>query len=312
MNILFFGTSKFAVPALEALTAAGFKPAAVITLPDRPCGRGLQNTPSPIAISAKKLELQLFQPEKLSREESVEKLTSFRADVGVVAAYGKLIPEHVIKLFPKGILNIHPSLLPEFRGPSPIQYAILESKTKTGATIMLVDKELDHGPILTQEEENISPDDTTETLSARLANRGSQLIVRTLPQWLSGSIAPREQNHAIATFTKLILKEDGNIKWDESAETIERKIRAYTPWPGAFGFIKNENKTIRIKIIHATILTQPSQEKRGKILEQNGLPLVVAANGGILLHKLQVEGRRAISGQEFLNGYPRALGAKFE
>ncbi len=315
MNILFFGTSKFAVPALEALVVAGFTPATVITLPDRPCGRGLKNTPSPVALCAKKLGLPLFQPEKLSYEESIEKLKSFRAGIGVVAAYGKLIPERIIQLFPKGILNIHPSLLPKFRGPSPIQYAILESeknKEKTGVTIMLVDKELDHGPIIAQEEENISPNDTAKTLGARLADRGARLIVKTLPQWLSDSIAPQEQNHTATTFTKLILKEDGHIRWNESAEIIERKIRAYADWPGAFGFVKNANKTIRIKIIHATVSTQPSQEECGKTLKHNGLPFVVAASGGIFLNELQVEGRRTISGEAFLNGYPWALGAKFE
>ncbi|MEK7636221.1 MAG: methionyl-tRNA formyltransferase [Patescibacteria group bacterium] len=315
MNILFFGTSKFAVPALEALTAAGSPPAAVITLPDRPHGRGLHNAPSPVALCAKKLELPLFQPEKLSHEESIKKLQSFHADIGIVVAYGKLIPENIIQLFPKGILNIHPSLLPEFRGPSPIHYVILEGKEKTGVTIMLVDKELDHGPVIAQEEESVFPNDTTETLSARLADHGAKLLVKTIPQLLSGSsdsVAPREQNHSVATFTKLILKEDGHIQWNESTEIIERKIRAYVPWPEAFGFVNIGGKTLRIKIIRGTISTQQSREEPGKIIEQNGLPLVATANGGIFLHKLQVEGKKPISGQDLINGYPMILGAKFE
>ncbi len=307
MNILFFGTSEFAVPALEALATAGLKPAVVVTLPDRPQGRGLEVLPSPVKISAAKLGIAVLQPETVSDPDFLKKLSETSWDVGVIAAYGKIIPQSIIDIPKKGFLNIHPSMLPELRGPSPIQAAILEGKEKTGVTIIVVDSQMDHGPILLQEEMPIETDDTSETLGERLSEKGAELLAQALPQWMNDSLPAKPQNDSKATFCKIIEKEDGHINWMKDAEAIDRQIRAFQPWPGTFSFIKTGAHALRIKIIRARAKTADERKSPGLIERYNHAMIMWTGNGFLSILEVQPEGKRAMSGEEFLNGHQFAI-----
>jgi methionyl-tRNA formyltransferase len=307
MKIIFFGTSEFAVPALEALVAAGMQPAAVVTLPDRSRGRGLQRTPSPVKIAAARHGILVWQQEKLSDPEFLKKFSETEWDVGVVAAYGKLIPQPLINLPKKGFLNIHPSLLPELRGPSPIQYAILEGKEKTGVTIVLVDAEMDHGPILLQENVAINPKDTAAALEIRLAKKGAEMLVQSLPQWINGTMQARPQDHVQATFSKKIGKEDGHINWNGSAEQIERAIRAFHPWPGTFTFGIIQQKKVRLKIV-AAVVVQNQIKPPGLVSRHEDDMIVACGSDALRIVRIQLEGKHVLSGKEFLNGYRAIVG----
>lgn len=309
MNLIFFGTSEFAVPALEALTAAGFMPAAVVTLPDRPHGRGLAVFSSPIKVIAEKHGVPILQPEKANDPEFLKKLSETEWDIGVVAAYGKLIPQSLINIPKKGFLNIHPSLLPELRGPSPIQYAILEDKEKTGVTILLVDAEMDHGPILLQEEAAINPEDTAATLGIRLAKKGAEMLIRTLPQWMNGTVHARPQNQSKVTFSKKIQKKDGHINWNESAEHIERAIRAFRPWPGTFTFWNHGKHPLRLKIIEATPETSSDVCTPGLVERRKDDMIIWCSDGFLRIERIQPEGKKIQSGEEFFNGHHDIIGA---
>lgn len=309
MNLIFFGTSEFAVPALEALVTAGFKPIAVVTLPDRPHGRGLAVLPSPVKTIAEKHRIPVWQPEKLSDPEFLRSYSETERDIGVVAAYGKLIPQNVIDIPKKGFLNIHPSLLPELRGPSPIQYAILEGKQTTGVTIMLVDAEMDHGPILLQEEDSVDPSDTMLSLSGRLAQKGAELLVKALPQWLDGTLVPKEQDHSKATFSKKIEKENGHIRWTEPARAIDRAIRAFRPWPGTFAFAMHNGKKLRVNICEAAPFEHAPVKNPGLVERTEDGMIVWCADGYLCIARIQPEGKRAMAGEDFLRGYAAIIGS---
>lgn len=309
MNIIFFGTSEFAVPALEALIAAGFKPIAVVTLPDRPRGRGLAVLPSPVKVVAEKHRIPILQPEKLSDPEFLKSYSETAWDAGVVAAYGKLIPQAVIDVPKKGFLNIHPSLLPELRGPSPIQYAILEDKETTGVTVMLVDAEMDHGPILLQEAAAIDPSDTAASLEGRLAQKGAELLIKALPQWLEGTLAAKEQDHSKATFSKKIPKERGHIRWTEPARSINRAIRAFRPWPGTFTFAARDGKQFRLNILEAVPFEHAPAKPPGLVERTKDGMIVWCADGYLRIARIQPEGKRAMAGEDFLRGYAAIIGS---
>ncbi len=313
MKLIFFGTSEFAVPALDALVAHGMPPNAVITLPDRPQGRGLNVKPSPVSIAAEAHHLPIYKPERIREASFIDELTALRPDVGVVVAYGKLIPETVIALFPKGILNIHPSLLPEFRGPSPIQSAILGGASETGVSVMLLDSELDHGPVIAKEKEVILPDDTSETLGARLAKKGAELLIIVVPKWLAGSIKGAPQDHSRATFTKRLQKDSGHIDWNESAKTLERKIRAYNPWPGTFSFAKRKEGTLRIKIIRGHVRTPIRKSDKpavGALFTWEGALAVSAEDGVVILDEVQPEFKQKMTGKSFISGYEKLINSR--
>lgn len=281
MKIIFWGTSEFAVPAIQALKKAGFSISLVVTQPDAPQGRHLKLTPCPVALAAKELGLQIFQPERLKEREALEKLKKTGADIYVVAAYGRLIPDEILNLPPKGAVNIHPSLLPLYRGPSPLQSAILEGSSETGVSLMLLDQEMDHGPLLAQIRVPLSPTITTPELEKNLSEVGAKLLVDTLPRYLAGEIKPKPQNHSQATFCKLLKKEDGKINWDEPAEIIARKIRALKPWPGTYTVYQENGKEQLLKIHQASII-----------------------DGKLKLEIVQPAGGRPMSYQDFLRGHP--------
>lgn len=284
MKIIFWGSSEFAIPALQALYQAGFSVPLVVTQLDAPRGRYLKLAPCPVALAAKELGLQIFQPERLKENEALEKLKKTDADAYVVAAYGRLIPNEILNLPPKGTVNVHPSLLPRWRGPSPLQSAILAGDSETGVSLILLDQEIDHGSLLAQIRVPLSPAITTPELEKNLSEIGAKLLVETLPYYFAGKIKPKPQDHSQATFCKLLKKEDGKINWDEPAEVIERKIRALKPWPGTYTFYQEDGKEQSVKIHKASVV-------QGKLK----LEIVQPANG------------RPMSYEDFLRGHPQEL-----
>lgn len=258
INYIFFGTSEFSVDVLNQLKEANILPQLIVTTPDSPQGRGLKMTPCPVRVWADANNIKNIQPERISGDFSAQ-LNSFKDesgkniewDVFVVVSYGKIIPNEILELPKKGIVNVHPSLLPKHRGPAPIETSILNDDLKTGVTIMLIDEKVDHGPILAQEVVEFSEWEHKDIVSEKLAVVGGKILAKILPPYISGEIQPIEQNHSEATFTKKIEKSDAEIFMHDSDRKNFLKIMAYTPHPGAFFFTEKHGKTIRVKITDA-------------------------------------------------------------
>lgn len=235
LKIVFLGTPEFSVKPLEALINAGYQIIGIITGPDKPVGRKQVLTPSPVKIEAQKHNLPVFQPE--NKAELLEIMKKLRPDLAIVAAFGMIFTKEILEIPKYGFLNIHASLLPRWRGASPIQSAILARDEKTGITIMLINEKMDEGPVLATREFPISNFQFLK-LSEELSKLGTELLIETIPKWINGEIKPMEQDNSKATYCKKITKEDGLIDLKkDSPELIDRKIRAFTPWPGAFAFI---------------------------------------------------------------------------
>jgi len=237
IKIIFLGTPEFAVKPLEALISAsgiGYEIKGIITAPDKPIGRKQILTSSPVKLLAEKHNLPIFQPK--NKTELLEIMKKLRPDLAIVAAFGIILTKEMLDIPKYGFLNVHPSLLPRWRGASPIQSAILAGDEKTGVSIILLNEKMDEGPILVQKELKVEKRNLKE-LENNLSELGAQLLIETIPKWIDEEIKPREQNSSNATYTKKIEKEDGLIDWNETPEITERKIRAFTPWPGAYTFI---------------------------------------------------------------------------
>jgi methionyl-tRNA formyltransferase len=311
MRLVFFGTSDFALPILEALVRSDMRPVLVVTTPDSLRGRKQILSPSSVKIKAQELGIEIIQPKTLKDQEVISEIASYKPDVGVLAAYGKIIPKVLIDIFPKGILNIHPSLLPRWRGPTPIQAAILAGDEKTGVTIILLDEEVDHGPIISNFELKISNFETYESLHEKLSKIGADLIVETLPKWLTGDISPTPQDHSKATFCKKFTFEDGKIDWAKSAEEIARMIRALNPEPGTYTKFKDKNGKVKIlKILAAqpfSNLRELENKKVGEIFAHNAKPVVKCAKSALILERVQPEGKKPMTGEEFLRGHTYLL-----
>ncbi len=295
-KIVFFGTPEFAVPTLQALHSEGFNICLVVTQPDKPVGRKQVLTPSPVKVEAEKMGLEIADDLKIKRLEDCN------AEVGVVVAYGKIIPQEILNIFSKGCLNIHPSLLPKYRGPSPIQQAILNGEEETGVSIIKLDEQMDHGDIVSQIVYRVSDNDTSEDLHDKLAQKGAGLLVDTLPKYLSGEIKPVPQDDSKATFSKILKREDGEINWTKSADEIECQVRAYTPWPGSFAEFKTKDQGLRIKILSAKV-SDDIEGEIGEFQTKNGQLVVRCGKGSLIIIKLQVEGKKEMSADEFINGY---------
>lgn len=303
MKIVFFGTSNVALPVLQTLVNH-HEIAAVVTQPDAPVGRKQELSESPVSVLAEELQLKVLKPATLKDNTIVRmELQSIAADMFVVVAYGKIIPEDILSLPPHGTLNVHPSLLPKYRGASPIQNALLNGDTETGTSIMLVDKEMDHGPVLAQQKVSVDPDDNAITLGDKLARVSAKLLLDVIPQYISGSLSPQEQDHASATFTKIITKQDGAIDWNKPASEILNQFRAYYPWPGVW---TTWNGKI-LKITDCTINSQGASGEPGTVLEGG---IVVCGNGtSLFLNRVQLEGKNEMDIVSFLNGNGSMVGA---
>lgn len=249
MNFAFFGTDEFSVGVLESLKERGFLPSLVVTMPDRPKGRKMILTPPPAKIWAEENSIAVIQPESLKTIPP----EFIGSDLFIVASYGKIIPQTILDLSKHGTLNVHPSLLPKYRGATPLEATILNGDTETGVTILLVDAEMDHGPILAVEKFVLTGEEYYEELRDRTAKIGGEMLAKIIPDWLEGKITPEEQDHAQTTFTKKITKEDGLINLEDLAEINYRKVRAFTPWPGTYFFANKDSEQLRVVIKKARL-----------------------------------------------------------
>lgn len=338
MKLIFFGTDTLATTILNALlTAPEIEIAAIVTQLDKPAGRGKKMEAPLTKRFGEHHDIPVLQYKKLDDAAHAE-LKTFNADVFVVAEYGLLIPEAVLSIPLHGTLNVHPSLLPQYRGATPIQSALLHGEKETGVTIMLLDKELDHGPIIAQEKMGIEPEDTAPTLEAKLGRAGAELLIATLPKWVAGKITAREQDHTAATFCKKLSREDGRIDWTKSAEEIYRMWRAYLPWPGIF----TEWNGKRVKMTAVSLRESLTGSLMGRVnagpdrasvgpvssandeaipsgqpaatpfLTPGGKLAITCGKSALIVERLQIEGKKELDAQAFLAGYPAFVGAKLE
>ncbi len=313
------GTPQFAVPALEALIEGarpglvlpeGYEIVTVITRPDKPVGRGKEIIYSPVKQSALSHGIPVWQPGSLKRPENIEALAAYHADLYIVAAFGQILPQAVLDLPRFGTLNIHASLLPKYRGVSPISEAILQGDKETGVTIMLIDAGVDTGPILLKRTISIAEDDTTGSLTIKLAGLGARALLEALPLWVQGKITPQPQDERIASHAHMLRKEDGKIAWDRPAVVLAREIRAYTPWPGAYTYW--HGKLLKIVTAHAVMLESGEEVKPGTVSlrKEAGRQVlsVVTGHGLLVVDNLQLEGKKAMSAAEFVRGYAQIVG----
>jgi methionyl-tRNA formyltransferase len=298
MNLVFMGTPQFAVPTLERVVEAGDRVLAVYTQPDRPKGRGQRPAQSPVKETALRLGLEVRQPERVRRPEVVEELRALRPDAMVVVGYGQIIPQSIIDIPRLGIINVHASLLPKYRGAAPIQWAIARGETRTGITTMLINAGLDTGDMLLKWETEIEPEETALELGTRLSVAGADLLVQTLRGLEAGTIVPEPQDDAQATLAPIIKKEDGLIDWKWSAAEILNRMRGFTPWPGTYTFFRGQ----RFHIWKA----RATRADHCGVLRVAGRKAVVGCGEGegIELVEVQVEGRKRMAAESFLNGNP--------
>ncbi len=301
MKLVFCGTPQFAVPSLERLAAPGFTIELVVTQPDRPQGRGMETSLSPVKKSALNLKLPVVQPEKIKdNEEFRQKLMRILPDAIVVVGYGRIIPPWMLHLPRLGNINVHASLLPKYRGAAPIQWAIANGETVTGVTTMCLNEGLDTGDILMQQEAPILPERTAITLSPRLAVLGSELLVKTLRGLDQGRLTPAPQDNSKATLAPILKREDGQVDFNRTAVEIHNRLRGFQPWPGAYTQFRGKN----LKIVAA----RPSESMSGLAsgeLRVAGEQLFAGCGAGTALELLQVqpEGKKAMSAREFIAGY---------
>ena len=299
-HFVFCGTPRFAVPTLEALVRAGFTVDLVVTQPDKPKGRGMEMSLSPVKQSALALNLPLAQPEKIkNNQEFRAQLEALRPEAIVVVGYGRIIPQWMIDLPPMGNLNLHASLLPKYRGAAPIQWAIACGETTTGVTIMRIDAGLDTGDILRLSALNINSDDTSETLAPKLAAIGADLMVETLLEFRAGTIHPQAQNHGGASLAPILRKEDGHIDFQRSAAEIYNRLRGFQPWPGAFTQFRGK----QLVICSAKITDRNLSPSPGSLFVEGTQLFAACAHSSLELLEVQPEGRKRMSARDFINGY---------
>ena len=311
MRLVFMGTPTFAVPVLAGLTGLdGWDVAGVYTPPDRPAGRGRRPQLSPVKEFALERGLTVHQPASLRSAEAQAELAGLEPDAIIVAAYGKLLPPPVLKLPPLGCLNIHPSLLPQHRGPSPVATAILDGDRVTGVTLMLLDQGMDTGPLIAQTEYPLNGDEMAAELTETLFGLGGKLLHESLPRWQSEELQATPQDDSLATVTRKLERADGLADWTLTAEELERRARAFTPWPGLF---TNWNGS-GVKLVEVTVLATGTSDIDTGLVVATGDEIapaaVVTAQGLLGLKTVQLEGRKAVAISDFLRGAPGFIGAR--
>lgn len=312
LKIIFMGTAELSCASLRALTQnAGFQVCAAVTQPDKPKGRELRLAPSPVKVLAQQLKLPVLQPLKAREEKFLGELRELNPDLMVVIAYGQILPPAILDLPPHGCLNVHASLLPKYRGAAPIQWAIANGETETGVTLMKMDAGLDTGPVLSLRRTPILPADNSQILHDRLARLGAELLVETIPAYVAGKILPQPQPAEGSTYAAKIKKEDGKIDWHQPAGQIWNRLRAFTPWPGTFTFLKAEPKPELVKIWKAEVVGKNGQA--GIVLSADKSGIVVGCGQSALrIFELQREGGRRLTADQFLAGHPLQGGEMFE
>lgn len=309
LRIAFFGTPQFAVPTLEALLAAGHQVVGVVTQPDRPRGRGQRVSDAPVKVLAVERGLRVLQPPRLAREAFEAEFAGLEAELGVVAAYGKILPEWLLSQPSLGMINVHASLLPKYRGAAPVHRAVIAGDTETGVTIMRVVKALDAGPMLARVSRLIAIDDTSDVVEQSLALLGADLLVDTLPGLAAGTVVELPQDESQATYAPRLTKDEGLIDWNAAATTIHNRIRGLRPWPMAFGFLEG----VRL-VFHRARLSgrEPTGAVAGAIIGTDAAMTVSTGDGrAIEILQLQPEGRRVMTAREFQAGHPGLLGRRF-
>ena len=307
MRILFMGTSEFAVPALRELITHGFEPMGVVTQPDRPSGRGKRLTPPPVKVVAAEHKLPVYQPEKVRVPNFVRTLERLAPDVIVVAAFGQLLPQTVLDIPPCGTINLHPSILPKYRGAAPIQWALINGETETGVTLMLLDAGEDTGDIISTARIQIRDDDNAFTLTEQLAQLGANQLVQLLSEMPRGVPPPSTpQNNAEATHAPRLTKEIGHVDWGQPATSIYNLVKGTAIWPGAYTFLRDN---LRLKIISCQPLSQTLATPPGtlEIVEKRKL-LVATANGSLELLEIQPATKKVVKASDFINGYQLQTG----
>jgi methionyl-tRNA formyltransferase len=299
MRIVFIGTGEIGVPALQALLKSEHEVVGIVTQPDKPVGRAQLIEPSPIKRALAATEIPVLQPARIKDRQAIKEIRALKPAVIVVMAYGQILPREILEIPKIACLNLHASLLPRWRGAAPIQAAIAAGDYETGITVMYMDEGLDTGDILLQRKIDILPDDTGRSLQNRLAQIAPEALIESLQMLAIGSAPRIPQDNVLATLAPKLNREHGRIKWSEPAEVIERKVRAFNPWPGAFMTIST-NGTRNLKIFSATVVDL--QGKPGQILRSQNELIVVAGKGALSLHEVQLEGKRRMSASEFLRG----------
>jgi methionyl-tRNA formyltransferase len=314
MRVLFIGTGEIGLPALRALVKSpDHSVLGVVTQPDKPVGRQLKLAPTPVKEEAFRLHLQVFQPEKIGAAASLAQLRYLKPDLIVVAAYGQILSKAVLDLPRYGCLNLHTSLLPKYRGASPIHSAIAAGERQSGATIMWMDEGLDTGDILLQEAVGLRRHETAQTLHDRLAKIGANLLLKSLPLVETGNAPRIKQDTALATLTKKLTKEHGHIDWNRPQREIDAHIRAMTPWPSAYSWIPQAAGEQKMLKIFTTIISRAAKGKPGEVLRVDKHGILVAAKvGGLLLREVQLEGKKRMHAAEFARGFNLPVGLVLE
>ena len=296
IRLAFMGTPDFAVPTLAEL-ARSYQVTGVITQPDRPSGRGRKLIPNPVKQLAESLDLNMFQPQNTNSASALEKIRDWNPDLICVAAFGQILSPELLSIPEHGCVNVHASLLPRWRGASPINSAIQAGDHTTGVTIMKMAEGLDDGPILNQISINIADDDTAGSLSARLAILGAELLIKTIPDYLLGDIQLRPQDSTQGTYAGMLKKQDGLLDFGQAADDLARKVRAYYPWPGTFTFWNDQRL-----IIHQARSVSVTSPGRDVFIKHEGLPAVGTVDGILVFEILQLAGKKKLTGSDFLHG----------
>jgi len=309
MVVVFFGTPQFAVPTLRRLLDSTHSVAGVITQPDRPRGRGQKITHAPVKALALERGIPVYQPDRLKPPEVADTLRGWQADLGVVAAYGRIIPEHLLTIPRLGMINVHASLLPKYRGAAPVHRAVINGDSQTGVTIMRVVKELDAGGMFAKVTRPIRPDETSDVVETALSEMGAELLVTVVEQLMSGTAREEPQDDARATYAPRLTKEEGLIDWTRSASEIHNRIRGLYPWPHAYTFFK----ATRLIVLRSEVATTgATAASPGTILRVTSEAIHVATGDGELaMRDVQPEGRRAMRAHDFLLGHRLAAGETF-
>ncbi|MGE5243116.1 MAG: methionyl-tRNA formyltransferase [Betaproteobacteria bacterium] len=307
-RVVFFGTPGFAVPTLDALLGSRYRVVAVVTQPDRPRGRGQKTTDAPVKARALAAGVPVFQPTDLRNPEFVARLADLQADLGVVAAYGRILPDAVLKTPRLGMINVHASLLPRYRGAAPVHRAVMAGEHETGVTIMRIVKALDAGPMLAMARRPIGPQETSEDVERGLAQLGAELLLRTVDAMSEGTVVETPQVEADATYAARITREDGAVDWTEPARRIHDRIRGLHPWPHASSHLGGG----RLILLRSVASPELSDAAPGTIVAVDADGLTVATGAGTLVvREVQPEGRRPMSVRDFIAGHPVAPGARF-
>jgi methionyl-tRNA formyltransferase len=306
MKYIFFGTDTFSVAIVEKLISDFFFPSAIVTMPDRPVGRKQIMTPPAMKDVCLHHDIPCLQPE--NPDELLEQLKTYDADVFIVASYGKIISDAVLSIPKQGCINVHTSLLPAYRGPSPIQQVILDQQEQTGITIMKMDAKMDHGPLYFQKAIDIASNETYRSLHSKLAHIGADVLPKVLPDIMKGNLKAKEQDHSAATVTKIIKKDDARINWEQPSDVIDAHIRAYYDWPIAWTLLEDDK---RLKIIQASLSAHSSENKEpGQLFFLDGGVFITTKKGALEIHSLQVEGKKVMTPKNFIDGFHRFDGTK--